>query len=103
MESSFSPAPDSGKKIATSDQEGSWHFPAAGMGASSAAGMGLSALLWLLHSTLMMICEDRHFTWELAEVWRRLVPAQVKELIGWRSENMNSNLPGSNVCAPGCF
>lgn len=71
--------------------------------ASSAARMGLSDLLWLLHSTLVMIYEGHHFTWEVAEVWRGLVSAQVKELIGRRSEGMNSNLPGSKVCAPGCF
>ena len=36
-------------------------------------------------------------------MWRGLLLARVKGREGWRCESLNSNLPGSPVCAPGSF
>lgn len=58
--------------------------------------------MWVFQSTLrpsvMLVISERR---ELK--WGGLVAAWVEELIAWRSESLNSNLPGSHAYAPSCF
>lgn len=102
MEPSFIPAPGRtwlyGKKLITSDKEGSQHFP----------GIFSSRDGTECFNVVVPGNPHNDLWWSSLHVGgsrgvERVSTSPGRELIGWRSESLNSKVPGSNVCAPGCF